>query len=102
MIALFLLFACKDPPDREAECRAEGAECCADADCGADAICHFVYTCYVRQGETVCADPIGDRRCHDLCTPDSGLGDCAQAGESCQVVDHVQGGDYIESIAACF
>lgn len=104
MIAtLLLLLACGEDPTPYALCVEDGsAECCEDADCSGDAICHFSYTCYERDGALTCSEPIGDKQCHDLCTPDSGLGDCEDLGQVCQAIEHVQGGDQIESLDACF
>ncbi|MCB9793120.1 MAG: hypothetical protein H6741_10375 [Alphaproteobacteria bacterium] len=96
------LAACTPEPTPGELCEAEGAECCADADCGADEICHFSYTCYTRDGELRCSEPVGDKQCHTLCTEDTGLGDCPGLLEVCQTVEHVQGGDFIDEVSACF
>ncbi|MCB9763967.1 MAG: hypothetical protein H6739_29625 [Alphaproteobacteria bacterium] len=102
-LVLLALLACGEDPDPEADCREAGHPCCADADCGADEICHISYTCVTRSGKLDCAEPIGDFRCHALCTADSGgLGDCPSMGEACQTVEHVQGEDFIETVEACF
>lgn len=86
--------------DPEADCRAAGAECCADADCGAEQLCHFSYTCAEVGGVRTCSEPEGDQRCHDLCQ-DSG-GACPSAVQSCQAVEHAQGGDVVDLVGACF
>jgi len=101
-VLMLMWVGCGDAPTPRELCEEEGGACCDDADCGGDQICHFSYTCYTRDGELRCSEPTGDQQCRDLCTADSGLGDCPDLGQVCQTVEHVQGEDFIDEVDACF
>ncbi|MED5373305.1 MAG: hypothetical protein VX899_19960 [Myxococcota bacterium] len=102
MIALLLAIACAEPAvhPRDA-CEAEDRACCDNSDCGEDEICHFVYACYTQNGQEVCDEPVGDRQCHELCVGADEF-QCADASQTCQQVEFVQGGDQVGSETACF
>lgn len=104
MILLWVLLACTgEGDDPLGDCRADAsALCCADADCGDAQICHYSYTCATIGGQLSCSEPEGDKRCHDLCGSDTGLGECPEAVETCQLIEHQQGGDEIVTLGACF
>lgn len=103
LLTIALLLGCAEPrrDDPAADCRAAGAECCADAECGEAQICHFSYACRELDGARICDEPTGDRRCHDLCGEDTAA-PCVEAGEFCQSLSHAQGEDVYETISACF
>lgn len=93
--------ACAAETPQEA-CKAKNpnAECCSDADCGANSFCYI---------ETQCGSPPftsrpchirkGDLRCHERCS--SSKATCTKADESCRSV-YVLLGDAYTYLYGCF
>jgi len=100
---LLVLSACAggaghDPSPYE-QCKADGAECCADSECGGERICDFNYICSVMGDLSVgCSAWSGSRTCLDGCGAD---GRCADAGLSCVEREQFQGGDHASTIHVC-
>jgi hypothetical protein len=95
-----LILACgddaKDPVDESGPlmeaCRADAtSQCCANDECGADALCDFSYICSpAPDGGVQCSTPSGSRQCLALCAED---GTCAAAGQVCQEREMFFGSD---------
>jgi len=101
---LLALVACGGDPAAEPSpyevCKADGAECCADTDCGEGShICDFNYICSVMGDHSVeCGGWSGSRTCLDVCALD---GTCADAALTCVEREQFQGGDYGQTYRVC-
>jgi hypothetical protein len=100
---LLTLAACSggatDEPSPYEVCKAEGASCCADAECGEGRLCDFDYLCSVMGDHSVeCSDWSGSRTCLDLCAED---GTCAAPALTCVLREQFQGGDHASTYRVC-
>lgn len=80
------------------DCVDDGQGCCANEDCGANAVCDFDYRCEDRlDGGLACTQATGDQECHPTCID----GRCP-AGMECHGFEQTQGTGESRIIWACF
>ena len=97
---LLLLGGCPLEVTPYGACRALDDGCCANEDCGPNAVCDFDYFCdRTWDGAYDCTRAAGDRSCHSACAEDE---DCEQ-GLACFGVEQTQGAEDGSNVVwACF